>query len=572
MLICILLVTSVPAFGVFLRSRSSTPFHNPVEKVKRLVLDIEESVRKSGEDSDSVFSTLQSYDKQLDNSLEQELGMLNQTLVRLLKMQTTYSMDMKSKNARSAHLRTAAKASEQMATHYEAGTADTRTGFDSLEDRTDMLVSVLRTAGVSPQGRLVTPEKPDSAGEPQLILSAIRRVLSSNPGLRFSHPEVFAAFLPSVANATAEPQELYPVVEMTPNLLQATIDTLVEIKGRLRSTKSQTLLQFGALHREFEQDALLNMAESNAQQGLEAENEQKAQEVTFSIKFTKAVIDMDQKFRQSVTDHVRSTSDLVYQIRDLREAQLKILHDVSIALNAQGASSMEGLSFLETTLDRSQPQDGFAALQSEVEAVTRNHGDTHDLLMQVKDMLEQQAEGGPAEKAGVKTGDVILKFNNIAIENMKELPKVVAGTPVGKSVPLVILRNGKELTLNVTLGELELAEKENLIGKTSSKNAKAKEYDKLGFVAEELNSKNKLKFKLKNIDKGVIITSVKENSSAQDAGLLPGMVIVRVGQIEVNSLSVVDEAIKKALKQKRKALLLLVKIENGSRFVALELK
>ena len=187
-------------------------------------------------------------------------------------------------------------------------------------------------------------------------------------------------------------------------------------------------------------------------------------------------------------------------------------------------------------------------------------------------LVSSATEGGPAEKAGVKTGDVILKFNNIAIENMKELPKVVAGTPVGKSVPLVILRNGKELTLNVTLGELELAEKENLIGKTSSKNAKAKEYDNLGFAAEELNSKNKLKFKLKNIDKGVIITSVKENSSAQDAGLLPGMVIVRVGQIEVNSLSVVDQAIKKALKQKRKALLLLVKIENGSRFVALELK
>ena len=50
------------------------------------------------------------------------------------------------------------------------------------------------------------------------------------------------------------------------------------------------------------------------------------------------------------------------------------------------------------------------------------------------------------------------------------------------------------------------------------------------------------------------------------------MVIVRVGQIEVNSISVVDEAIKNALKQKRKALLLLVRVENGSRFVALELK
>ena len=50
------------------------------------------------------------------------------------------------------------------------------------------------------------------------------------------------------------------------------------------------------------------------------------------------------------------------------------------------------------------------------------------------------------------------------------------------------------------------------------------------------------------------------------------MVIIRVGQIEVNSLKVIDEAIKNALKQKRKALLLLVKVENGSRFVALELK
>ena len=57
-------------------------------------------------------------------------------------------------------------------------------------------------------------------------------------------------------------------------------------------------------------------------------------------------------------------------------------------------------------------------------------------------LVSSATEGGPAEKAGVKTGDVILKFNNIAIENMKELPKVVAGTPVGKSVPLVILRNG----------------------------------------------------------------------------------------------------------------------------------
>ena len=187
-------------------------------------------------------------------------------------------------------------------------------------------------------------------------------------------------------------------------------------------------------------------------------------------------------------------------------------------------------------------------------------------------LVSSATAGGPAEKAGVKTGDVIIKFNNTEIKNMKELPKVVAGTPVGKSVPLLILRNGKELTLNVTLGELELAEKENLIGQTSKKNVKAKEYDKLGFTAEELSDQNKNKFKLNDINTGVVITSVKDNSSAQKAGLSPGMVIIRVGQIEVNSLNVIDEAIKNAVKQKRKALLILVKVESGTRFVALELK
>jgi len=188
-------------------------------------------------------------------------------------------------------------------------------------------------------------------------------------------------------------------------------------------------------------------------------------------------------------------------------------------------------------------------------------------------LVSSATEGGPAQKAGVKTGDVILKFNGIDIDTMKELPKVVAGTPVGKSVPLVILRNGKTITLNVVLGELELAEKENLITKSSgNKKSKSKTFEKLGFVAEELSKSNIEKFKLKKIKAGILISSVKEGSVAQEAGLLPGMVIVRVGQIEVNSIDIIEDAIKNAIKQKRKAILLLVKVESGTRFVALELK
>jgi len=207
-----------------------------------------------------------------------------------------------------------------------------------------------------------------------------------------------------------------------------------------------------------------------------------------------------------------------------------------------------------------------------IQEITQEIADSLGMKSAKGALVSSANEGGPAEKAGVKTGDVILKFNDIEIESMKELPKVVAGTPVGKSVPLVILRNGKELTLNVVLGELELAEKENLIGQANNSGSDSKEYEKLGFVAEELNSSNKSKFNIKDVDKGIVITSVKEESPAQAAGIVAGMVIVRVGQVEVNSLSVIDQALQSAIKQKRKALLFLVKVENGTRFVAIELK
>ena len=185
-------------------------------------------------------------------------------------------------------------------------------------------------------------------------------------------------------------------------------------------------------------------------------------------------------------------------------------------------------------------------------------------------LVSSATENGPAYKAGIKSGDIILKFNDIIIKNMNELPKVVAGTPVGKSVNVEIWREGKIKTLKVKLGELELAENNNLI-KNNQKKVEAKSFPKIGFEIKQLDDNDIKKYKIKEFTKAVIISKVQNNSKAYKSGLREGMVIVRVGQSEVSDLSVISKAIEKAKKQKRNALLMLVNFEGTNRFVAVEI-
>merc|ERR1719262_909608 len=95
----------------------------PAAKVRHLVLDIEESIRKAGEDAEMVFATLYTYDGQLENSLKREMGTLNQTLVKLLKMQEMYSADLNKTHTQLEHLGATAQGSQVMASKYQAGTA-----------------------------------------------------------------------------------------------------------------------------------------------------------------------------------------------------------------------------------------------------------------------------------------------------------------------------------------------------------------------------------------------------------------------------------------------------------------
>ena len=204
-----------------------------------------------------------------------------------------------------------------------------------------------------------------------------------------------------------------------------------------------------------------------------------------------------------------------------------------------------------------------------IQQITKEIADSLGLKNTNGALVSSATDNGPAYKAGIKSGDIILKFNDIKIKNMNELPKVVAGTPVGKSVKVEIWRDGKIKTLNVTLGELELAENNNLIN--NAKDGQIKSFPKIGFEIKQLDDQDIKKYKIKKFRKGIIISKVKDNSKAFQSGLRVGMVIVRVGQSEVSDLSVISKAIEKAKKQKRNALLMLVNFEGTDRFVAVEI-
>ncbi len=206
-----------------------------------------------------------------------------------------------------------------------------------------------------------------------------------------------------------------------------------------------------------------------------------------------------------------------------------------------------------------------------IQQITKEIADSLGLKNTHGALVSSATENGPAYKAGIKSGDIILKFNDIKIKNMNELPKVVAGTPVGKSVKVEIWRNGKIKTLNVKLGELELAENNNLIDNNQKKESQTKSFPKIGFEIKQLDDQDIKKYKIKKFTKGIIISNVKNNSKAFKSGLRAGMIIVRVGQSEVSDLNIISNAIEKAKKQKRNALLMLVNFEGSDRFVAVEI-
>ncbi|MBV8848520.1 MAG: Do family serine endopeptidase [Methylobacteriaceae bacterium] len=183
---------------------------------------------------------------------------------------------------------------------------------------------------------------------------------------------------------------------------------------------------------------------------------------------------------------------------------------------------------------------------------------------------------GPAKPAGLKTGDVITKFDSRDVKESRDLPKLVASTPVGKDVPVTVIRDGKEVTLNVKLGRLEDGEKQASLD--NSKNDATKGgaavspvQKALGLEFSGLNDELRKKYSIReSVKSGVVVTSVEPRSNAADKRIQPGEVIVEINQEPVAQPADVTKKLK-ALKDsgKKSALLLVAGLQGDVHFVAL---
>ncbi|HEY1364608.1 MAG TPA: DegQ family serine endoprotease [Xanthobacteraceae bacterium] len=181
---------------------------------------------------------------------------------------------------------------------------------------------------------------------------------------------------------------------------------------------------------------------------------------------------------------------------------------------------------------------------------------------------------GPAKPAGIEPGDVIVKFDGKEIKEMRDLPRVVADTPVGKQTPVVIIRKGQEQTKTVTLGRLEDGEK---LAAVDTKKESAPESSvvkkALGMDLAILSDELRQRYRIKDTVNGVVITGVDAGSPAADKRLSAGDVVVEVQGEAVATPDALQARLDRLKKDGRRVvMLLLAKPDGDTQFVALSLQ
>jgi len=173
-------------------------------------------------------------------------------------------------------------------------------------------------------------------------------------------------------------------------------------------------------------------------------------------------------------------------------------------------------------------------------------------------LVAEVLQGGPADKAGFKNGDIIVRYDGKPVNDSHDLPAMVAATSIGREVTVTVVRNGKKLEISAVIAKLESNE-------STLADSGRRGQGKWGLQLQNLDSDTARQFGLKD-DHGVVVAGVQPGSPAHEASIQPGDVIVEVNRQAVNSVTELKEKVARA----GDTLLLLVKNSRGSRYVVLK--
>jgi serine protease Do len=180
---------------------------------------------------------------------------------------------------------------------------------------------------------------------------------------------------------------------------------------------------------------------------------------------------------------------------------------------------------------------------------------------------------GPAAAVGIRVGDIVLKYDGHDIKVMRQLPKLVAKTPVGKEVEIVIFRKGERKTLKVKVGRMDESDSDQPEKKEKKKSERSSEHTLLGMVVAPLTSELRSRYDIETGVKGVVVTHIEPDSPAAGKNIQVGNVIVEVTHQKIKSPEELKVRLKRLRELKRKTALLLVSDPHGEMiFVALPIE
>ena len=184
-------------------------------------------------------------------------------------------------------------------------------------------------------------------------------------------------------------------------------------------------------------------------------------------------------------------------------------------------------------------------------------------------LVASVASNSPSEKAGVKAGDIILEFNGERIQEMKQLPIIVARTEVGKKVKVKIWRDKKEIIKTITLGRLETSEDYKVAEK--EKLQKEFEIKSLKILVREVTKEDIKSRNLPNQTSGLVITKINNDSPLFNS-VEVNSIILEAQKKKIKTINDLDQAVKKVLGSNQKTMLLVIyNIENSREYIGINL-